>query len=309
MKSDKIEAVWKMQDHISRHVNDPISLYDLARSCGYSPWHASRVFKELLGKTPFEYIRAYRVSRAALMLRDEDVKVIDVAFDFTFDTHEGFTRAFSRQFGINPLEYKKDPPPIKLFLPHRVMEGYTNPFKKEKDMDKSKTATSSGNSVQTVFVQVVERPARRMILKRGVKAADYFEYCGEVGCDVWGVLVSVKEALYEPVGLWLPPSMVIPGTSVYAQGVEVPPDYSGRVPEGFDLVDLAPCKMMVFQGPPFKDGEFETAIRNLWDVMKTYQPEIYGFEWADEDAPRFQMEPQGYRGYIEGRPVREIAKR
>jgi AraC family transcriptional regulator len=42
--------------------------------------------------------------------------------------------------------------------------------------------------------------------------------------------------------------------------------------------------------------------------MKTFSPELYGFEWADEEAPRFQMEPQGYRGYIEARPVRQIEK-
>jgi len=46
----------------------------------------------------------------------------------------------------------------------------------------------------------------------------------------------------------------------------------------------------------------------LWEVMKKYDPRIYGFEWADEDAPRFQLEPQGYRGYIEARPVRPIQR-
>lgn len=44
-----------------------------------------------------------------------------------------------------------------------------------------------------------------MILKRGINATDYFECCSEVGCDIWGILVSVKEALYESVGLCLPP--------------------------------------------------------------------------------------------------------
>ena len=34
--------------------------------------------------------------------------------------------------------------------------------------------------------------------------------------------------------------------------------------------------------------------------------EIIGYEWADNDAPRFQLNPMGYRGYIEGRPVRQI---
>lgn len=308
MLKEKVEAVGKMQEYIKSHVNDPITLYDLARTCGFSPWYASRIFKELMGKTPFEYIRAFRVSRAALKLRDEDVKVIDVAFDFVFDTHEGFTRAFSKQFGINPFKYKKQTPPVKLFIPYQIRDSYQYKLKKESKMENNPKKADS-NAVRTVFVQVVERPERKLILKRGIKAKDYFEYCNEVGCDVWGILVSIKEALYEPVGLWLPPNMIPKGTSRYAQGVEVPIDYSGQVPDGFDMIDLKPCKMMIFQGPPFEDEDFEEAIRDLWDVMKTYNPEIYGFTWADEDAPRFQMEPQGYRGYIEGRPVREIGKR
>ncbi|HYE10704.1 MAG TPA: AraC family transcriptional regulator, partial [Patescibacteria group bacterium] len=39
---------------------------------------------------------------------------------------------------------------------------------------------------------------------------------------------------------------------------------------------------------------------------KSYDPKLYGFDWADEDAPRIQLEPAGYRGYIEARPVRQI---
>ena len=309
MKKEKIVAVGKMQEYIRSHMTEPITLYDLARSCGLSPWHASRIFKELLGKTPFEYIRASRMSQAALKLRDEKVKVIDVALDFVFDTHEGFTRAFSRQFGLNPAEYKKNTPPVRLFLPHQILDSYPNLFKEENRMNQSHLKKQGSELMKTVFVQVVERPSRKMILKRGIRATDYYEYCEEVGCDVWGILVSIKEALYEPAGLWLPSGMVVQGTSVYAQGVEMPDDYSGQIPDGFDLIDLKPCKMMIFQGPPFNNEDFEEAIRSLWDVMKSYKPEIYGFEWADQDAPRFQMEPRGYRGYIEGRPVREIIKR
>jgi len=306
MSREKVEAVGKMQDYIESHINDPITLLDLARACGCSPWHASRAFKELMGKTPFEYIRVLRMSRAALRLRDEDVKIIDVAFDFVFDTHEGFTRAFSREFGLTPSEYKTRTPPVKLFIPYQIKTSYRYKLKKEMEMNGVKTEQKSDRKMQTVFVQVVERPSRKLILKRGIRANDYFTYCEEVGCDVWGILVSVKEALYEPVGLWLPPIMIPAGTSRYAQGVEVPSDYSGQVPEGFDIIDCGPCKMMIFQGPPFKDEDFEGAITDLWEVMKSFNPETYGFSWADQDGPRFQLEPQGYRGYIEGRPVREI---
>jgi AraC family transcriptional regulator len=110
------------------------------------------------------------------------------------------------------------------------------------------------------------------------------------------------------MGLWLPKRLQRRGTSVYAQGVEVPADFAGTVPAGCEIIDLPPCKMMVFQGPPFDEKNFEEAIFSLWDVMKTYQPELYGYEWADDDAPRFQLEPVGYRGYMEGRPVRPVNK-
>lgn len=161
-------------------------------------------------------------------------------------------------------------------------------------------------NTNTVFVQVVERPPRKLILKRGIKAAHYFEYCEEVGCEVWEVLSGIREALYEPIGMWLPESLVKPGTSVYAQGVEMAADYAGPVPQGYEIIDLPACKMMVFQGPLFDDEKFESAIGELWEVMKGYDPKLYGFEWADDDAPRFQLAPMGYRGYIEARPVRAL---
>lgn len=296
---EKINAVQQMQDYIESHINDFISLRMLADVANYSPWHAARVFKELIGKTPFEYIRELRLSRAAIKLRDTDRKVIDVALDFVFDSHEGFTRAFSKQFGLTPKEYSKRTPPIKLFMPNRIRDYYLTLQKGDRSMEKNK-------NTNTVFVQVIERPARKLILKRGFKATHYFEYCEEVGCDIWGILTSIKEAIYEPMGLWLPDNMIKPGTSKYAQGVEVPYDYSGEVPEGFDIIDLSPCKIMVFQGQPFDEEGYEDAIGELWEVMKTYNTEIYGFKWADEDAPRFQLEPVGYRGYIEGRPVRQV---
>lgn len=106
--------------------------------------------------------------------------------------------------------------------------------------------------------------------------------------------------------MWLPKSLRKPGTSEYAQGVEVPLNYTGTIPEGFEIIEFAPCKMMVFQGQPFEDEKFEEAISDIWEVMKNYNPELYGFKWADEDAPRFQLMPMGYRGYIEARPVRQI---
>lgn len=302
--ADQIEAVRKVQKHIESHLNSRITLMDLSRVSGYSQWHIERLFKELTDKTPFEYLRAMRLTQAAFSLRDDPAskKILDVALDYVFDSHEGFTRAFSKQFGIAPKAYQRKPGLIPLFLPHPVMR---------QNLDSKKRSVinmSEEKMVRTVFVQVIERPERKAIIKRGLKATHYFEYCEEVNCDVWGMLMSVKEALFEPAGFWLPDKWIKPGTSKYVQGVEVPLNYNGTIPEDFELITLPPSKVMIFQGEPYDDENFEEAIDEVWETIKRYNPNIYGFEWADDENPRFQLEPQGYRGYIEGRPVKEVIK-
>ena len=84
-------------------------------------------------------------------------------------------------------------------------------------------------------------------------------------------------------------------------------DYNGGIPEGFDIIELEPCKMLVFQGEPFEDKDFEQAITDVMDSIDKFNPDIYGYQWSDE-APRFQLAPLGYRGYIEARPIKEIKK-
>ncbi len=296
---DRIKAVQRMQDHIETHLDQKITMAALARAAHYSQWHAARLFKEVTGKAPFEYIRLRRLSAAAERLRGTDRRVVDVAFDFVFDSHEGFTRAFARHFGLSPHHFRKTGSSVELFMPPQLRDWYHRRQRGEQVM-------CGNEKLETVFVQVLDRPARKMIVKRGRQATHYFEYCEEVGCDVWDELAKIDDALQEPLGLWLPESFRSPGTSEYVQGVEVPADHDRPVPDGFEVIELPACKMMVFQGPPFENKDFERAITSLWDVMKSYKPETYGFEWADEDGPRFQLRPEGYRGYIEGRPVRKV---
>ena len=93
-REDAVYAVSRMQEFIEAHIYEKITLRQLADAAGYSPWHSARIFRELTGHRPFDYIRLLRLTKAALVLRDGKPRVIDVALDFVFDTHEGFTRAF-----------------------------------------------------------------------------------------------------------------------------------------------------------------------------------------------------------------------
>ena len=159
-----------------------------------------------------------------------------------------------------------------------------------------------------IFTQVVKKEARTLIVKRGEKAREYFAYCEEVGCEVWGELLSIKEALSEPAGYWLPQSMQN-GKSEYVQGVEVAVDYKGVVPKGYERISLEESYYLVFQGEPYEEDElkFMDAIQVVKEAIKRYKPETYGYAFST-DAPRFQLEPQGARGYIEALPVKLLSK-
>lgn len=289
---EHIEAVQKMQDYIETHLDTDITMTDLANVSHYSPWYSYRLFVDLLNMTPAVYIRRLRLSKSALRLRDEKVKIIDIAFDTGFESVDGYQRAFYKEFGCNPYEYSVCPTPIYLFKPYGIKYAQR---KGKKEM----------SEVKSVFLQVVEKPERKVIIKRGKEATEYFKYCEEVGCDVWGLLCSMKAISGEPVCLWLPKNHIKAGTSEYVQGVEVAMNYSGEIPDGFDVIELPKCKYIMFQGEPFEEENFGEAIGQVWDAIKKYNPQSIGYDW-DDSNPRIQLEPIGTRGYIELHPVKSI---
>lgn len=290
--TEKIEAVQRMQTYIEQHLAEAITLADLARAAYFSPWYAARVFKELTGLAPADYIRRLRLSRSALRLRDENCRVIDVACDLGFGSVDGYQRAFYREFGCNPGQYARRPVPLPLFIPYGVK--FRELWKETDQMERN---------VNSVFIQVIEKPARKAIIKRGRMAADYWTYCQEVGCDVWGVLTSMKALSGEPVCLWLPAAYRRAGTSEYVQGVEVDSAYDGPVPEGFDVIDLPAAKYLLFQGEPFAEADYCQAIEAVQAAMDRYDPALIGYSW-DDGSPRIQLEPIGARGYMELRAVK-----
>ena len=289
--TEKSEAVQRKQDYIEAHLTERITPADLARAAFFSPWYSARLFRELTGFAPADYIRRLRLSRSALRLRDEACRIIDVAYEMGFGSVDGYQRAFFREFGCNPREYALNPIPLSLFTPYGVK--FRELWRRTNNME----------TVKNVFIQVIEKPARRVIVKRGEKAADYWTYCQEVGCDVWGVLTSIKSLSGEPVCLWLPEKYRKPGTSEYVQGVEVDADYNGPVPEGFDVIDLPKAKYLMFQGEPFAEEDYCQAIEAVQASMDRYDPAVIGYEWDDAN-PRIQLEPIGTRGYMELRAVK-----
>lgn len=289
--NEQIMAVQRMQDYIAEHLEQEITLSTLSEASFFSPWHSYRLFRKHLGFTPAEYIRRLRLSNSAMRLKKEKCAIIDVAFACGFNSLDGYTRAFFKEFGCNPGDYVRDPIPITLFIPYGAK--FRELRKDVVDME----------NLQNIFVQVMRKPERKVIIKRAIKAEDYFEYCGEVSCDIWGTLISMDSLCGEPVGLWLPEAYRKPYTSTYVQGVEVGLDDNGRIPDGFDVIILPEAEYLVIQGEPFKEEDYAQAILSVQHSLKHYDPTIIGYEW-DDSNPRIQLEPRGERGYIELKSIK-----
>lgn len=293
MSKEHILAVQRMQEYIASNLENEITMADLARISLFSPWYSYRLFRQYTSLTPAEYIRRLRLSRSAVMLKQGDCKVTDAAFVMGFGSVDGFQRAFLKEFGCNPGEYARTKVPIPLFIPYGVK---FREIRKERHEMKE---------VQSVFVQLMRKPERKVILKRGRAAEDYFAYCEEVGCDVWGILMSMDSLCGEPVCLWLPDRYRKADSSVYVQGVEAETEYTGPVPEGFDVITLPEAEYLVFQGEPFEEEKYCEAIDAVQQAMDRYDPSLIGYCW-DGENPRIQLEPRGERGYIEMRAVKKV---
>ena len=170
--TEQILAVQRMQDYIEKNKTEEIKLSDLVRASLFSPWYSYRLFRDRLGLTPTEYIRKYRLTQAAKQLRSGEVKVIDAAMDAGFTNVDTFTRAFYREFGLNPSDYMKNPVPVPFFIPYGA---------KYRELRKENIDVSN---IQPIFIQLIRKPERLCIIKRGKQAEDYFPYCEEVSCDV-----------------------------------------------------------------------------------------------------------------------------
>lgn len=323
MDWDKIDAVQRMQDYIVSHLDGEITLEALGRAAGYSSFHCIRIFKELTGKTPFDYIRALRLTRAAQTLRDSNERVLDVALDSGFDSQDGFARAFARQFAIAPRDYRRQLPPVSYFtyypirnsclmmaeqqaLPQERMEQMMTQEKKEALQPERQAPAVPG----AVTVTRVERPARRLILLRAKQATDYMTYCGEMGCDWEGLLNSIPEKMDHAALLTLPRPLTSPGTSGCAAGIEVPAGYAKPLPEGYEVLDLPPCTMLYFQGMPFeRDEDFCTAIEIVAEAIAQYPLAQYGLELDSDAAPRFNFGAGAETGAKMAFPVKEMGAR
>jgi len=92
---------------VERGLRDGLDVAAMAEAACYSVFHFVRVFTELTGHGPYDYLMRRRVAEAARELVSGTASILDIALEYRFESPEGFSRAFRRCFGLTPSEARK----------------------------------------------------------------------------------------------------------------------------------------------------------------------------------------------------------
>ena len=93
--------------YIHQHYEHPFTRNEIAQSIGVTDNYLSRIFRQELGLSPWEYLTRYRIRQARQLLRITNDNITDIALQVGFDDKAYFTRVFHRYTGCSPSIYRK----------------------------------------------------------------------------------------------------------------------------------------------------------------------------------------------------------
>lgn len=164
-------------DYIEGNITEDLTVGRIAREVNISAFYFQRGFSMLCGYTASEYVRLRRLSIAGEELLSSDVKVIDLAMKYGYDSPDSFTRAFTRFHGSTPTDVRRGGAMLKSFAPLHIKlvldGGNTMEYRLEKKpafkvMGVAKNFSYENANAEVpqfwneVFMQAAERPVMGM---------------------------------------------------------------------------------------------------------------------------------------------------
>lgn len=101
------ERLNRVLEHLERHLDEDLSLEELAEVAWFSPHHFHRIFTGMVGEPVLAHVRRLRLQRAGHRLAYTDLPVTDVALGARYESLEAFSRAFKAQFGMAPSRWRE----------------------------------------------------------------------------------------------------------------------------------------------------------------------------------------------------------
>ena len=110
-----IESIQKAINYIEEHLQETITMEQIAQEVNVSVFHFQRTFSILTDMSIADYIRRRRLTLAAQELINTDIKIIDLAYKYGYDSPEAFTKAFRKQHHVTPSDARKQQGPLQSY--------------------------------------------------------------------------------------------------------------------------------------------------------------------------------------------------
>ncbi|MED0875718.1 AraC family transcriptional regulator [Bacillus mobilis] len=108
-RNEYLRRIYKVQDYIESHINDSLSIEELAEVAGFSKFHFHRIFKGIVDEPLSRYVNRLKLERAThLLTYRTDMTITDIAYHFGFTDSAVFSRTFKSHYGISPSQYRND---------------------------------------------------------------------------------------------------------------------------------------------------------------------------------------------------------
>ena len=280
-------AIAAMADWIEQHITEPGTLLDMSRQIGYSPTYCSTQFHRFTGMTLREYAMQRRLYHAAIAIRDTQERLIDIALQYGYSSHEALTAAFRRAYGVAPAEYRQRRRLIHLPLPL--------PAERKQGGDYMLTEPN---------IRVEYIPAHRYL---GVFKPAQVE--GEPiwpghDCDLVTHTVESLSAVSDVIIGSHTAGWALHGEErQYFYGLGVATDYDGVIPQGFELRDVPGGYYQVVSHPPFDYPHDNAEVMRRVEAQAFDAPcAVKGFRWKQNGYVYQRHYPEGH-GYMVLRPI------
>jgi AraC-like DNA-binding protein len=125
--------------YIQHHLDEPLSLAQLASYAGYSPYHFTRLFKERMGISPFYYISSLRMQKAKMLLLHTEFHIRDIGLEAGQQSLGTFTTQFTKRIGVTPSKFRKSP---------QLAEDYFHSLKQLDHWSLRKSISPTSNKIE-----------------------------------------------------------------------------------------------------------------------------------------------------------------
>lgn len=309
----------EIDECINRHDDEALTLLSLSRKLGYSEFYITRKFKEISGMKFKDYLRQRKLAFALKEVRDSERSILDIAFDYGFSSHEAFTRAFKKTYGITPSEYRKNPIPL-------VLRTKINPFDRYFLGIGEIGMIKSTDDIKIYFVTI---PEHKFLHIKNYESNGYWDFWQKQSlipgqdCEtICGLLDSIKGKLDDEGGsepnsgsgqimayINDPKGRVcgwgIPRAECY--GVRLPFDYKEEVPPQMLMVDVPEAEYIVFEHGPFNYEQENCSVEEKIEKAMSdfdFSGTGYCYDVSPGRIMYFYHDPARYWKYI--RPVRKV---